>query len=462
MAVNLGSNLFNAFTERLDSSQTANMVKQQQLRKQAKEDALDEYDRERILSVNPQGVRDVDRPGFDQRMQKIQLYYNTNKDKIRKGGTPEAYEYEKLYRDTGSYINQSKERTAKQDAAMKFYQEKLKQDGRVPEDFIKELGTNDKAIDDIVTFDKVTGEPIRSSTFDLKKWLSNPKPYNQQSGLKAYADIKRTPKVSTKAISGEPLKMEEITEETFDDGAKQVISMRASNDFENSHSFSSAVLEEIKDPIARAKLETTFKEQYGTTPQSNHDYATAFRLQELQPKVVKSKVVDNKDALMTRRETFAKDQQARAQANREKNIRLSAALGVGSYKSKLEFAKTVEQEGLDLSQVDVDNLFNEAIQKDRTLNLDPTFLGDDADAKYAENLRLTDDGKNVEYEIKYKDETIKKTRPVSLIKQKMIKDLGIKKPGTPNRAAPNQQPVRTPKDIKSTKMTTNKKPSWAN
>lgn len=460
MAVNLGGNLFNAFTERLDSSQTANMFKQQLFRKQAKEEALDEYDRERMNSVNPTGVRDVDRPGFDNRMQKIQLYYNTNKDKIRKGGTPEAYEYEKLFRDTGSYINQSKERTAKQDAAMKFYQEKLKQDGRLPDDFINDLGNNDKAIDDIVTFDKVTGEPIRSSSFDLKKWLSNPKPYNQQTALKAYADIKRTPKVRVEPIPGEPLKMTEITEETFDDGAKQVIAVRAANDFENSHSFSSQVLTEMKDPVSRGKLENTFKTNFGTAPQMPEDYATAFRLQELQQTVPKVKVVDNKDALMARRETFAKEQQARAQANREKNIRLSAALGIGSYKSKLEFAKTVEQEGLDLSQVDVDNLFNEAVQPDRTLNLDPTFLGDDADAKYAENLRLTDDGKNVEYEIKYKDETIKKTRPVSLIKQKMIKDLGIKKPGTPNRAAPNQQPTRTPKDIKNTKLVPKTKINW--
>lgn len=90
MAVQLPGGLYDAFTERLDSTPTANRVYQQKLRTQAKMDALDEYDKQRINHINDTGVRDSDRQGFDTRLQQVRDYYNLNKDKIRKGNTAES------------------------------------------------------------------------------------------------------------------------------------------------------------------------------------------------------------------------------------------------------------------------------------------------------------------------------------------------------------------------------------
>jgi len=217
MAIQNHPDLYTAGAVRFDATPSVNLYGQLMAKKQAKMEALDEYDRQRINSINPQGVRDVDRQRFDQRINDIKGYYNTNKDKIRRGNSAEAYEYEKMFRDVNQFVNQSKERTAKQDAAMKLYQERLKQDGRIPDDFINELGENDMAIDaDVVD---ATGTQRKAKSLELTKWLSQPKPFNQQNYLKSFVDIKRTPgEPKFSPVDGAPLKRTERIEETFDEG----------------------------------------------------------------------------------------------------------------------------------------------------------------------------------------------------------------------------------------------------
>lgn len=283
-----------------DTQPIVNMYANLMAKKQAKMEALDQYDKQRINNINGTGVRDQDREGLDQRVAQIQQFYQQNKDKIRKGGSSESYAYEKMFRDVSSYVNESKERTAKGDAAMKLYNERLKQDGRIPDDFINELHENEAGIDQLTGIDPLTGKPRKSKPLDITKWLSNPKPYNQQASLKAYADIKRTPTVRYENIPGQPLKQNEITEESFDNGAKQVIAVRAANDYQNSFSFAEQVKSAVQDPLTRKTLYDTFVKEYGTPPAQQEDYATAFRLQELQPTIQKVKAVDNKEAIMNK------------------------------------------------------------------------------------------------------------------------------------------------------------------
>jgi hypothetical protein len=330
MAIQIPQGLYSGFTEVLDSNPTANRAYQQRVRKQAKMDALDEYDRNRINNINSTGVRDKDRQVFDESLQAIRDYYNKNKDNIRKGTTPEAYEYEKLFRNVSSLINKSKERTARQDAAMKLWHERLKQDGVTPDDFINELELNDRGIME-----------EGSVAFDLPKWMSSPKPFNQQTYIKGYGDIKRTPTVRTEAVEGQPLRVNEITEETFDTGGKQTIALRAADKYENSYSFREQVKTEVKDPVARARMEQTFKDQYGTMPQSNEDYATAYTLELLQPKITKSKIVDNKDAIMTRREKFAREIQGRIDARQAYGIAARRAFQVADQQAQDDYVETM-------------------------------------------------------------------------------------------------------------------------
>lgn len=322
MAIQLDPRLYTAGNVEFDSTPTVNLYGNILAKRQAKMDALDQYDRARINNINPQGLRDVDRQGFDQRLSNVQSFYNLNKDKIRKGTTPEAFEYEKILRDVSSYVNQSKERTAKQNAAMKLYQDRLKQDGRIPDDFITELHVNDSPID-----------ADGSQSLDITKWMSAPKPFNQQNYLRSFSDIKRIPGQPKYTPNPDnPLKLTETIEETFDDGGKQVIAARAADKYQNSYSFSEQVKAEVADPISRKKLEDIFKQEYGTSPSQMEDYATALTMSLIQPKLAKTKSVDNKDAIMKRQEAFREKMFNMAENGRNYRATLNQEKpGLGNY-----------------------------------------------------------------------------------------------------------------------------------
>ncbi len=316
MSIRTDDRMFSGGAVTWNTQPNVNVYAQILAKKQAKMDALDEYDKQRINHINPTGVRDNDREGLDKRVAQIQEFYQGNKDKIRKGGTPESYAYEKMFRDVSSYVNQSKERTAKQDAGMKLFQERFKLDGRVPDDFMKELHENDSPIDALSGVDPVTGQPRKTQSLDLTKWLSQPKPFNQQTYLKSFGDIKRTTGAPIYSpVQGNPLKLTETTEEVFDNGAKGVIAARAADKYQNSFSFAEQVKTEVSNPLSRKRLEDTFKQEFGTDPTQPEDYATAFTMELLQPKISKGKTIDNKEAIMDRQEKFKKEQQARAAAN---------------------------------------------------------------------------------------------------------------------------------------------------
>jgi len=318
--------MYSQGTVLLDSQPIVNLYGQLMAKKQAKQDALDEYDKQRINNINGTGVRDQDREGLDQRVKQIQEFYQGNKDKIRKGGTPESYAYEKMFRDVSGYVNQSKERTARGDAAMKLYNERLKQDGRIPDDFINELHENELGIDKLTGVDPQTGQPRKSQPLNLSKWLSQPKPFNQQTYLKSFGDIKRTPQPPVYTpVEGNPLKLTETINETFDKDAAQVIHARAADKYQNSFSFAEQVKAEVADPVRRKQLADTFKQTFGTDPAIPEDYATAFTLELLQPNIPKVKAVDNKDAIMNKAADIALNRQKTMESIRQGN-RIDIAL----------------------------------------------------------------------------------------------------------------------------------------
>jgi len=182
----------------------------------------------------------------------------------------------------------------------------LKQDGRIPDDFITELHENEAGIDQLTGIDQQTGQPRKSKPLDLAKWLSQPKPFNQQTYLKSFGDIKRTPQQPVYTpVDGNPLKLTETINETFDKDAAQVIHARAADKYQNSFSFAEQVKAEVSDPVRRQQLADLFTQQFGTPPALPEDYATAYTMELLQPKVPKVKTVENKEAVMKQQQANA-------------------------------------------------------------------------------------------------------------------------------------------------------------
>lgn len=110
MAIQNPPNMFSLGAVELDSSQSTNLYAQLAARKQAKEDAIDEYYKKLPSTLNSAGMRDNDRAGFDQAIGEWQKFWMQNKDKIRKGNTQEAFEAEQRFRTIQGKINESKEK----------------------------------------------------------------------------------------------------------------------------------------------------------------------------------------------------------------------------------------------------------------------------------------------------------------------------------------------------------------
>lgn len=68
MALQNDPMIYRAGAERFNTQPVVNIYAQTLARKQAREEALDNYEMNRMNRMNEQGVRDIDRPGLDQKV----------------------------------------------------------------------------------------------------------------------------------------------------------------------------------------------------------------------------------------------------------------------------------------------------------------------------------------------------------------------------------------------------------
>ena len=101
--------LYTGGAVRLNSAPEANIYAQLLARKQAKDDAIDEYYRKLPSTVNSAGMRDQDRQGLDQAVGDWQKHWLQNKDKIRNGKTKEAFDSEQMFRQIQNKVQESKD-----------------------------------------------------------------------------------------------------------------------------------------------------------------------------------------------------------------------------------------------------------------------------------------------------------------------------------------------------------------
>jgi hypothetical protein len=270
----------------VNTQPSVNLYAQQLQRKQAREEALDAYEMNRMNRMNEQGVRDIDRPGLDQKVLDMKMYYQANKERIRKGGTPEAYNYEKMFRDTLGGVAKSKNATARAETFNKIRLERQKLGRNTPEDWFNEYTQHEDT-------------PIWDEKFqdlDLPKYMQqNQVKYDPKIIKDLFGDMKRTPgSPRYEAIPGDRFTRNEFTDETFDSKAKETIAARAHDLYDANDGFASSVQQDVNNPVKRGQLEQLAIKEFGSAPQSMADYAAAKVLSELQPTVTKApkKLID--------------------------------------------------------------------------------------------------------------------------------------------------------------------------
>lgn len=277
MPTNLPGNIYSAGAVEVNQQPYINIYMHNLQRKQAREEALDNYEMNRINRMNEQGVRDIDRPGLDAKVIDMKTYYQANKDKIRKGGTPEAYNYEKMFRDTLGGVSKSKNATARAETFNKIRLERQKLGRNTPEDWFNEYSQHEDT-------------PIWDDNFqdlDLPKYMSqNQVKYDPKKTIDLFKDVKRTPgSPRYENIPGDKFSRNEFIDETYDDNAKMAIASRTHDLFDSNDGFAAAVQQDYENPVRRGEHEKTFIKEFGTAPHSMADYATAKVLSELQPTV---------------------------------------------------------------------------------------------------------------------------------------------------------------------------------
>ncbi len=286
MALHNNSEMYSGGAVVFDNRQPINLYAQLLQRKQAREEALDAYEMNRVNRMNEAGVRDIDRPGLDAKVIDMKTYYQANKDRIRKGGTPEAYNYEKMFRDTLSGVSKSKNATATAETFNKIRLERQKLGRNTPEDWFNEYSQHE----DTPVWDE------KFKDLDLPKYMQqNQVKYDPKTVKDLVSDLKRTPgSPRYEDIPGDKYTRNKFIDESFDQNAKETIAARTHDLYDANDGFANAVQQDVNNPIKRGQYEQTFQKEFGTAPQSMADYATAKVLSEVQSTVTGKPVKEEK------------------------------------------------------------------------------------------------------------------------------------------------------------------------
>jgi hypothetical protein len=280
----LPSNLYSGGAVLLDSRPFMQYQNQMAARKQAKDEALDQYYQNSFKQVNPAGARTQDIPHFTEKVNEWQRFYQQNRDKIKNprldGGRAQS-EFQSRLMDAQNYIQQSKNEAKVYEGLVPILRDPDKR-SRIPEGVINELAQHDLPLND----------PNRKS-FNPSSLVFDPKPFDVnmqknylqgvQQGLKMddeITGIKTDPKTFMQTIT---------TTSRLGDEAKGAIRNRASGAYGSDPSFKHFVDNELSQPQNYQRYNDIFKKTYGTDIQEPEDLATAYTLGSIQDEQVKQK-----------------------------------------------------------------------------------------------------------------------------------------------------------------------------
>jgi len=270
MALHNPNELFTAGKVNLHSPYFNNVLQYQQ-RKQAKDEALDKHFGNLPNTINEQGVRDIDIPVLHSQKDAIQKYYMENRDAIKKGNTPEAFNIGKMFREAQGTVQESKNRTKTADAISKLR-------GNPKYDYIFRDPT---LIDKIASHDLSVVDP-NSKGIDFNQITLPPAPFDSAKYINSIK-IKPNPTAPEyKDIPGDKFNRLEITNKKFSPEDLNALHIHATTELANNPSFENEIKEHVqKDPAMAAQMADIFQKQYGHPITNEGDLATAYTLSRM-------------------------------------------------------------------------------------------------------------------------------------------------------------------------------------
>lgn len=269
----------------LDSTPYRVAYQRQQQIKQAREDALDKYYQNLPNTVNDKGVRDQEIPVINNAKDQLQQYWMQNKDAIKKGNTPQNYNYQKMIRDIQGVIQESKNRAATSAKIATLR-------GNPKYDYIFR---DPKLVEQIQAHDEPIGAD-GSTGINFNQLTLPPAPFDQQKYLGNFTGqhaIKPTNEITYQPIDGDRFNRTQISTPKLSSDDLNKIHISASTELANNPSFEKYLKENVlNDEVKTAALSKLFQEKYGHPVQDESDVAAAYTLSQLpfnpQTKVVKN------------------------------------------------------------------------------------------------------------------------------------------------------------------------------
>lgn len=320
--------------------------------REAKNQAFDQYHQKQLEGIDREGVRDIDAPDFEKKVQQWNQHWQMNKDRLRKGDIRSQIENDKLYGDIRSFIKMSKEREDAKKDALTVGTTLKKENGTLPDDFLKDLEYNDRPINDS-EINPSDNQPL-SRRFNPIKYLGETAPWDITKGMKKYEHLP-TNKITTYGETDPNTGMRlGTTTKQFGNESKQAIAAIAGSDYQNDPSFTKAVKTAVADPATKAHLEQVYQEQMGKTPEHPEEYATALILAQKSLSEIEQKPELDKEWEARKRQqervalqNMREKAQFGLQAMRAKN-----AKELADYRKKLKDSSKEEQGNV------LDNTFN--------------------------------------------------------------------------------------------------------
>lgn len=275
MATQLPSNLYSGgavvFNNQPYIAFQANMM----ARKQAKDEALDEYYRNLNQSVNPAGVRMRDMPDFEKKMNDLRGYWSQNRDAIKnpmKYGAAAQTEYQRKFQDVKNLVAMSKEAEKAKEPFLPILADPDKR-SRIPDTFIERL----------TAYDATPVSDPNFRTLNINELQYNPKPFEIGSFIKKFDHIKPDEDQLLGATDPKTMQRTVTTKKYFGEDAKKSIYGIAASSYLSDPSFKKAVDDTMEDKEAYGRLNEIFKKEFGHDIQTPEDFAAAYSFEVLKP-----------------------------------------------------------------------------------------------------------------------------------------------------------------------------------
>lgn len=314
------SNLYSGGQVSLDSSPFVNHVLKLRALRDAKDEALDKYFTNLPNTVNEKGTRDQEIQLIHEGKDDLYKTYQQNKEAIKKGNTPEAFNFQKKLRELQGVVTKSQNETAKLNKVSSLLinpkYDYIRHDPQIVEQLRR------------------SGLPVNDPEFqslDVDKLAIPPAPFEQKKLDEFYtgknALVPQVDLITTEKIPDDNLNKLQTTTYKFDKDALTNIYQDAASLLHSNYSFQKHL--EKLDPFTVQKMNETFKKAYGYEPKSGEDVAAAYnltgQLSRLTPKV--EKIKDDK-AILDYKQSHKKEMAALQNAYTTARMRERARLGL--------------------------------------------------------------------------------------------------------------------------------------